>query len=135
MIPRIPHPLTPHHLPPLKQKLPPNLPRRPSTQHIFPRLHFLIETLQYNTPERFLDVGRRFLGTEREGLCHAEFLVESARGVGVDGVGAGCFAHVHGDEVGLAAADYDDRGWGGEGGEEGGGDGGGEGADVFLAVL
>ena len=62
-------------------------------------------------------------------------MIEGARGVGVDGVGTGCFANVHGDEVRLAAADYYDGGWGCEGEEGGGGDGGGEGADVFLAVL
>lgn len=62
-------------------------------------------------------------------------MVELARGVCVDGVGAGGFADVHWYQVGLAAAYYYDFCWGGEGFEEGGGNGGGEGAEVFLTVL
>lgn len=46
--------------------------------------------------EGFLDVFW-LGGAEGEGGCHAEFCVEGAGGVGVDGVGAGCFADVHGD--------------------------------------
>lgn len=70
-----------------------------------------------------------------EGAGHAEGGVEALGGVGVDGEGAGGGALVHGDEVGLAAADDCDFRGGGEGEEGGGGEDGGEGAQVFLAVL
>ena len=77
----------------------------------------------------------RQVRTKRKRHSHAEVLVELARGIGVDGVGARGLANVHGYELGLATAYYYYFGGWGEGGEEGVGNGRSEGAEVFLAIL
>ena len=78
---------------------------------------------------------RRRLAAQAERLGHAEQVVDSSGRVGIDGVGTGCFAYVHGKEVGRAAADDDDGGLRGEGGEGGRGNGSRKGSEVFLAIL
>ena len=56
MIPRIPHPLTPRHLPSLKQKLPSNLSRRAAAQHLPSGKYLFIEALKNEREEGFLDI-------------------------------------------------------------------------------
>lgn len=134
MIPRILHPMAKRDPPLLKDELPAHLPEIPTTEHLPSRTKFLDNTLQHDTQNTPLHV-LRFHSAERKRHSHAELMVELARGVCVDGVGAGGLADVHGYEFGLATAYYYYFGGWGEGGEEGGGNGGGEGAEVFLAVL
>ena len=123
--------MTPAHPPALKHKLPPNLAIVAPAKHVAAAAEFLDDALEDDAPERALHVFR-VGGAKGEGFGHVEGGVEGPRGVGVNGVGAGSFGSVHGDEGGAAAADDDEGGVEGEGG---GREGGGEGADVFLAVL
>ena len=72
------------------------------------------------------------LRAEGEGSCHAEFGVETLRGVGVDRIGAVGGGSVELDQIWLSVADDDDSGPGRQGRD---GEGLCEGAEIFLAVL
>lgn len=74
-------------------------------------------------------------GAEAESADHAELCIQFLGGVGVDRVGASGFSYVHGNQIGLAAANDDNVGWGWERFEGIGSDGGRKTAEILLTDL
>lgn len=107
MIPRIPHAVTPRDGAGFEQELAAHL----AIVAAFGGSPAAFEALDkgggHDGEKRFLHV-LRALGAEIERSGHAEVVVEFARGVGVDGEWAVGGLSVHGDEIGMAAADDDD---------------------------
>lgn len=134
MIPGISHPVTPFHLAVFEEELATDLPVVTALEGASSRFEALINGANHGRGERVLHVFRAF-GTEAHGTDHAQLCVEFLGWVGVDGIRAAGFSHIHGDEVGLAAADDDDLGRDGEGLESIGGYGGRKATEVFLTVL
>lgn len=107
MIPCVSHAMTPRNRAVFKQKFPAHLPIIAAFSRTPPAFEALDKGSGHDGEERFLHV-LRTLGAEIERSGHAEEVVEFARGVGVDGEGAVGGLSVHGDEIGMAAADDDD---------------------------
>lgn len=92
MIPHTPHPMTPHHLPTIKQKLPSNLHQIPPFENIpLPNPLFVFQFPAHllklsNLPFRKLDILHIFwsLAAEIKSGVHPHFLEERSGRVGVD---------------------------------------------------
>ena len=133
MIPRVAHPMHPHHLPLLDQELATHLPVVAALERLAALAQALVEGADDDGQQGGLDVFGS--AAQVEGAGHAELGIELFRRVGVDGEGAGGRGGVEGDQRWVAAADDDEGGGHGQAGEVGRRDGGAEGAQVFLAVL
>jgi hypothetical protein len=133
VIPRSSHPVYPCALSVLEQKFPAHLLHVAALQRILAGS----ETLEYRLHRVDQHVGVHVfgLGAELKRPCHAQNVVELARGVGVDGKGTRCRLRVHGNQFRPPAADDCYESGCGQSKESVGGDGGREGAQEFLAVL
>lgn len=133
MIPGVLHPVYPCALSILEQELPTHLLEVAALERILARADALEDGLHRVDDHVRLHVGRSCAELERP--CHAQQIVDFARGVGVDWEWAGRGFGVHWDQLRLSATNDSYEGRRRQGEEGIGRDGGGQRAQVFLAVL
>ena len=140
MILRIPHPPSPNTLAILKHPLAAILVVLAAFKALRPRSEDVLHRARDIAQNTAIDILRLALVALFEVDHHAEFDVDGAIAVGVDGPGVvpevgHCTGAVVRDAGWVAAADDREGGWWGCGGEGGGWEVGGEEADELFAVL